>query len=116
MRVGRMVYWFVTGACFGLAVDLYGGGLFPCAVGVILLLVGVFAQQGREAVTAILGFGAGSAVLLILLTKTNFQGGPPVPLVVYGGLVISILSAVIGLVALVVVWRTPQRGAGPTAN
>lgn len=116
MRVGRIAYWLITGMFFGLALDLYGGGLFPCAVGVTLLLVGVFAQQGREAVAVVLGFGAGVAALLALLTKTNFQGGPPVPLVVYGGLVISILSALIGLVALIVVWRKPQRGVGPAAS
>lgn len=107
MRVGRMVCWFITGTFFGAGVGPLWGGLFPRAVGVILQLVGVFAQQGREAVTAVLGFGAGSAALLTLLTKTNSQGGPPVPLVVYGGLVISILSSVIGMVALVVVWRRP---------
>jgi hypothetical protein len=115
MRVGRLVYWFVTGACLGLGLDIWALGILFLA-GVILLLVGVFARPGREAVAVVLGLGVGSAALLALLTKTNFQGGPPVARVVYGGLVIAILSTVIGLVTLVVVWRRPQRGAGPTAS
>lgn len=115
MRVGRMVYWFVTGACFGLGLDTWALGIFFLA-GVILLLVGMFTRPGREAVAVVLGLGVGSAALLALLTKTNFQGGPLVAPVVYGGLVISILSTVIGLVALVVVWRRPPRGASPTAS
>ena len=115
MRVGRLVYWFVAGACLGLGLDAYALGICFLA-GVMLLLVGVFALRGREAVAVFLGLGVGSAALLALLTKTNFQGGPPVAPVIYGGLGISILSTMIGLVALVVVWRRPQRGAGPTAS
>jgi hypothetical protein len=115
MRVGRLVYWFVAGVFLGLGLDIWAL-LTLFLAGVMLLLVGVFARRGREAVAVFLGLGVASAALLALLTKTNFQGGPPVAPVVYGGLVISILSTVIGLVALVVVWRRPPRGAGPTAN
>ena len=110
MRVGRMVYWFVTGACLGLGLDTWALGIFFVA-GMILVLVGVFAQRGREAAAVVLGLGVGSAALLALVTDTNFQGGPPTVPVVYGLLVISILSTLIGLVALVVMWRTPRRGA-----
>jgi hypothetical protein len=115
MRVGRLVYWFGAGACLGWGLDIFAFG--PCFLaGVILVVVGVFARPGREAVAVVLGLGVGSAALLALLTKTNFQGGPPVAPVVSGGLVISILSTVIGLVALVAVGRRPRRGAGPTAS
>jgi len=104
MRVGRMVYWFATGACFGLGLDAYALGIF-FLVGVMLVLVGVFVQRGREAVAVVLGLGVGSAALLALLTKTDFQGGPPVAPVVYGCLSISILSTLVGLVALAAVFR-----------
>src|SRR5215831_17544106 len=107
MRVGRLVYWFGAGAFLGLGLDIWAFDIFFLA-GVILLLVGVFALRGREAVAVFLGLGIASAALLALLTKTNFQGGPPVAPVVDGCLGISILSTVIGLVALVVVWRTPR--------
>ena len=114
MRVGRMVYWFVTGACFGLGLDIYVLGTL-CLAGMILLLVGGLALRGREVVAAVLGLGVGFAAVLPLLAYTPFQGGAPSVPVVYMGLVISTLILV-GLVALIVVWRAPQRGAGPTAN
>ncbi len=114
MRVGRLVYWFVAGACLGLGLDIYVLGTV-CLAGVLLLLVGVFAQRGREAVAMVLGLGVGFAAVLPLLAYTPFPGGAPSVPVVYMGLVVSILILV-GLVALVVVWRTPPRGAGPTAN
>jgi hypothetical protein len=110
MRVGRMGYWFVTGACLGLGVDLYALGIFFLA-GVILVLVGVLALRGREAVATVLGLGVGSAALWALVAYTPYQGGPPSVPVVYA-VVISILITLVGLVALVVVWRTPRRGAG----
>jgi hypothetical protein len=72
MRVGRMVYWFVTGACLGLGLDTWALGIFFVA-GMILVLVGVFAQRGREAAAVVLGLGVGSAALLALVTDTNFQ-------------------------------------------
>lgn len=112
MRIGKILYWFVTGACFGLGlVDFWALGTLFLA-GMLLLVVGGVALRGREAVAVVLGLGVGSAAILALLTLTNFQGGPPVAPVVYGGLVISILSTVTGLVALIVVWRRPQHGAG----
>src|SRR5260370_36715670 len=104
MRVGRMVYWFVPGACLGLGLDTWALGIFFLA-GVILLLVGVFAWPGREAVAVVLGSGVGLAALFALVADTNFQGGPPAAPLVYGGLVISILITLIGLVGLGVVWR-----------
>ena len=114
MRVGRMVYWFVTGACFGLGLDMYVLGTF-CLVGAILLLVGGVALRGREVVATVLGLGVGFAAVLPLLAYIPFQGGAPSVPVVYMGLVVSIFI-VGGLVALIVVWRTPRRGAGPTAG
>lgn len=114
MRVGRMVYWFVTGACFGLGLDMYVLGTL-CLAGVILLLVGGVALRGREVVAAVLGLGVGFAAVLPLIVYTPFEGGAPSVPLVYMGVVVSILI-LIGLVALVVVWRSPQRGAGPTAN
>ena len=53
MRGGRMVYWFVTGACLGLGLDTWALGIFFVA-GMILVLVGVFAQRGREAAAVVL--------------------------------------------------------------
>jgi hypothetical protein len=114
MRVGRMVYWFVTGACLGLGLDTWVLGTFFLA-GVILLLVGGVALRGREAVATVLGLGVGLAAILALVAYTPVQGGPTVVPLVYAGLDVSILT-LIGLVALVVVWRTPRRGAGPTAS
>ena len=111
MRGWRVVYWFVTGACLGLGLDIWVLGTCFLA-GTILLLVGVVALRGREAVATVLGLGVGFAALLPLVTYTPYQGGlPSVPLV-YVGVVVSILILV-GLVALVVVWRTQGRGAGP---
>jgi hypothetical protein len=114
MRVGRMVYWFVTGACLGLGLDTWALGTFFLA-GVSLLLVGGGALRGREAVATVLGLGVGLAAILPLVAYTPVQGLPPVVPLVYAGLVVSILILV-GLVALVVVWRTQRRGAGPTAS
>jgi hypothetical protein len=109
-----MVYWFATGACFGLGLDMYVLGTL-CLAGVILLLVGGVAFRGREAVATVLGLGVGFAAVLPLVAYTPFQGGAPSVPLVYMGLVVSVFILV-GLVALVVIWRTPQRGAGPTAN
>ena len=114
MRVRRLVYWFVTGACLGLGLDIYVLGTL-CLVGVMLLLVGGVALRGREVVATVLGLGVGFAAVLPLVAYTPFQGGAPSVPLVYMGLVVSVLILV-GLVALVVVWRTPQRGAGPTAR
>ncbi len=114
MRVGRLVYWFITGACFGLGLDIYVLGTV-CLAGVMLLLVGGVTLRGREVVATVLGLGVGFAAVLPLLAYTPFQGGAPSVPLVYMGLVVSIFILV-GLVALIVVWRTPQRGAGPTTN
>jgi hypothetical protein len=105
MRVGSVVYWFVTGACFGLALDVWALGTLFLA-GAILVLVGVFALRGREAVAVVLGLGVGFAAILPLVAYTPFQGGAPSVPLVYVGVVVSILILV-GLVALVVVWRRP---------
>jgi hypothetical protein len=114
MRVGRLAYWFATGACFGLALDVWVLGTLFLA-GVILLVVGVLALRGREVVATVLGLGVGCAALLPLVAYTPFQGGAPSVPLVYVGLIVSSLILV-GLVALVVVWRTPQRGAGPSVS
>ena len=110
MRVGRLVYWFVAGACLGLGLDAYALGIFFLA-GVILLVVGGVALRGREVVATVLGLGVGFAAVLPLVAYIPFQGGAPSVPLVYVGFVVSILMLV-GLVSLVVVWRTPQRGAG----
>ena len=114
MRGWRVVYWFVTGACLGLGLDTWVLGTFFLA-GLILLLVGVFALRGREAVATVLGLGVGLAAILPLVAYTPLQGGPTVVPLVYIGVVVSILILV-GLVALVVVWRTQRRGAGPNRH
>lgn len=113
MRIGRVLYWFVTGACFGLGLDVFAFGLLFVA-GIALLVVGVCTRPGLEAVAVALGVGAGSAALMALLTQTNFQGGPPVPLALYTGLAISILSVVVGSVSLILVWIRSQRGSAAT--
>jgi hypothetical protein len=114
MRGWRVVYWFVTGACLGLGLDIYALGTL-CLAGVLLLLVGVFALRGREAVATVLGLGVGFAAVLPLVAYTPYQGGAPSVPLVYVGVVVSILILV-GLVALVVVWRTQRRGAGPNRS
>ena len=113
MRGWRVVYWFVTGACLGLGLDIWPLAIF-FSLGVILLLVGGVALRGREAVATVLGWGVGLAAILPLVAYTPLQGGPTVVPLLYMGLVVSILILV-GLVALVVVWRTQRRVPGPTA-
>lgn len=74
MRVGRLVYWFVAGACFGLGLDIYALGTL-CLAGVILLVVGGVALRGREVVATVLGLGVGFAAVLPLVAYTPFRGG-----------------------------------------
>lgn len=113
MRGWRVVYWFVAGACLGLGLDIWVLGTC-CLAGMILLLVGGVALRGREAVATVLGLGVGFAAMLPLVAYTPLQGGLTVVPLVYVGFIVSILILV-GLVALVLVWRTQRRGPGPTA-
>src|SRR5258708_31966980 len=110
MRVGRMVYWFVTGACLGLGLDTWVLGTFFLA-GVILLLVGGVALRGREAVATVLGSGVGLAAILALVANTPVQRVPTVVPLGYARPDAPILT-LIGLLPLALVLRPPQRAAG----
>jgi hypothetical protein len=112
MRAWRVVYWFVTGAFLGLGlVSITGEGLILFPIGVILLLVGLFRLRGREAVAGVLGFGVLPEAAFVNALVTGFS----TPFYYWGAVIFGVIT-LIGLVALVVVWRTQRRGAGPAAS
>jgi hypothetical protein len=116
MRAWRLVYWLITGALLGLGlVELPGLGLILFPVGLILLVAGLIALRGREVVAAVLGFGAlpEAAFVNAFVTVQNFQF--PTPFYAVGTLVFGVIT-VVGLVALVVVWRTHLRASGPAKS
>jgi hypothetical protein len=118
-RAGHLVYWFITGALLGLSLvenPFLGVILFP--VGLVLLVIGQGAVRGRERVAAVLGFGALSAVAFVSVFV--FPHFPFVtPFALLGGHVFGVVTlafgvvTLVGVVALVVVWRTPRRTTGP---
>jgi hypothetical protein len=119
MRAGHLVYWFITGALLGLGLvegPFLGLILFP--VGLVLVVIGQGAVRGRERAAGVVGFGAvpaAACVSVFVIPQVPFV--PPFALLgtrVFG--VITLVFGVItlvGVVALVVVWRTPRRMAGP---
>jgi hypothetical protein len=113
MRLWRLGYWFLTGACLGLGLVPWAFGIYLLLIGVVLVLVGAFTLRGREAAAAVLGVGAGPAALFASVILQGVPETAPAAQLVYGGVVISSLITVIGLVALVVVWRTPPPDATP---
>jgi hypothetical protein len=109
MRAWRLVYWFITGALLGLGlVELPGLGLILFPVGLVGLVVGLVALRGREVVAGMVGFGAlpEAAFVNALVTAVS------TPFYIGGTLVFGVIT-VIGLVALVVVWRANRRTTGP---
>lgn len=113
MRVWRLAYWLITGALLGLGlVELPGEGLILFPVGLILLVIGLVALRGRELVAGVVGFGALPEAVFVnaFVTVQNFQF--PTPFYAVGTLVFGVIT-VVGLVALVVVWRANRRASGP---
>jgi hypothetical protein len=116
MHAWRLVYWLVTGALLGLGlVELPGEGLILFPVGLVLLIIGLFALRGREVVAGVVGFGAlpEAAFVNAFVTVQNFQF--PTPFYAVGTLVFGVIT-VVGLVALVLVWRAKQGGSGPATT
>jgi hypothetical protein len=113
MRAWRLVYWLITGAVLGVGlVSITGLGLILFPVGLVLLVIGLVALRGRELVAGVVGFGAlpEAAFVNAFVTVQNFQF--PTPFYAVGTLVFGVIT-VVGLVALVVVWRTQRRASGP---
>ncbi len=69
-------------------------------------------ERGRELVAGVVGFGAlpEAAFVNAFLTVKNFGEAAPF---YYGGTLVFGVITVVGLVALVVVWRTYRRASGP---
>ena len=90
-----------------------GSLLFP--VGLVLLVIGLFTLRGRELVAGVVGFGAlpEAAFLSVIVTVKI----PPdaAPFYVGGALVFGAIT-VVGLVALVLVWRAKRGGSGPATT
>ena len=116
MRAWRLVYWLITGALLGLGlVELPGLGLILFPVGLVLLIIGLFALRGREVVAGVVGFGALPAAAFV-----NAIVSAALPLEVapfyYGGAIVFGAITVAGLVALVLVWRAKRGGSGPATT
>jgi membrane-bound ClpP family serine protease len=116
MRAWRMVYWLVTGALLGLGlVELPNEGLILFPVGLILLIIGLFALRGREVVAGVVGFGA-----LPTAAFVNGSGAaappPDAAPFYYGSTIVFGAITVVGLVALVLLWRTKRSGTGSATN
>jgi hypothetical protein len=113
MRAGHLVYWFITGALLGLGlVELTGLGLVLFPAGLVLLAIGLVMLRGREMVAGVVGFGAlpETAFVSVLVTVNQFQF--PTPFYSVGTLVFGVITLV-GVVALMVVWRVKPRATGP---
>ncbi len=117
MRAWRLVYWLITGVLLGLGVAQFAGlslGVILLPIGLVLLIIGLFALRGRELVV---GFGA-LPVLLFVHVIVSF---PPPPNTaefsyIYGGAIISGAITLVGLVALGLVWRAKRGGSGPATT
>ncbi|MGO8948867.1 MAG: hypothetical protein ACLQUY_14690 [Ktedonobacterales bacterium] len=116
MRTGYLVYWLITGALLGLGVVGYPAwDLVAWPISLVLLIIGLFVLRGREQVAGVLGFGFVPEVVLVVLTARKFPPNvPPVyPPVFIAAVLIFGMITVVGLVALVVLWRTSRRASGP---
>lgn len=66
MSSGRVLYWLLTGACFGFGViAILSIGIFFLVAGMILLVVGAIRLGGRELWAALIGFGVLPAAILL---------------------------------------------------
>ena len=119
MRMWHRVYWFITGALLGLGLFLLGLPAWDRILwlaGFILVIIGLFALRGRELVAAVLGFGiVPETTLAAFLATWKFPPDvPPVyPLIVTLDVLVFGVITVVGLVALVMVWRTAKRVSEP---
>lgn len=66
MSYWRILYWLLVGALLGIGViSILSIGVILLAVGLILLIVGVARFGGKGLLAAMVGFGAGPALLLL---------------------------------------------------
>lgn len=130
MNALGLAYWFVTGAVLGLGlVEFAGLGLVLFPVGVILLVIGLAALRGREALAGIVGFGALPTAAFVYAIATFAQpctlalgpwrpygaapchGNITVPhFYSYGAVVFGVITLV-GLVMLIAAARASRRGS-----
>src|SRR5258708_22364014 len=102
MHAWRLVYWLITGALLGLGLAQWLGvsvGVFGLRIGLVLLIIGLFALRGPEMVAGVVGFGA-LPTLLFVYVIVSFPP-PPNDVVfysVYGGALIYGVITVAGLV------------------
>jgi hypothetical protein len=114
MRAWRLVYWLIAGALLGLGLTQFAGlslGVILLPIGLVLLIIGLFAARGRELVAGVVGFGA-FPTLLFVYVIVSFPPPPDVAPFNYGGAILSSAITVAGLVALVVVWRAKRGDSG----
>ena len=114
MRAWRLVYWLITGALLGLGFSQYLGvslGVFGLPIGLVLLIIGLFAARGPEMVAGVVGFGA-LPTLLFVYVIVSFPPPPDVVSFIYEGALVYGAITVAGLVALVLVWRAKRGESG----
>jgi hypothetical protein len=108
------VYWLITGALLGLGLTQFAGlslGVILLPIGLVLLIIGLFAARGRELVAEVVGFRAFPTLLLVYVI-VSFLPPPGVAPFIYGCAILSSAITVAGLVALVVVWRARRGDSG----
>jgi hypothetical protein len=129
MNALRLGYWLITGAVLGLGlVEIAGLGLVLFPIGVVLLVIGLVALRGREALAGIVGFGALPTAAFVYAIATFAQpcvglAGPyrpypvascnahvPIPPFYYGGAIVFGVITLVGVVVLVAVARVSRRG------
>jgi hypothetical protein len=114
MHAWRLVYWLITGALLGLGLAQWLGvslGVILLPIGLVLLIIGLFAVRGPEMVAGVVGFGA-LPTLLFVYVIVSFPPPPDVAPVIYGGALVYGAITVAGLVALGLVWRATRGGSG----
>jgi hypothetical protein len=112
MHAWRLVYWLITGALLGLGLAQWLSvslGVFGLPIGLVLLIIGLFALRGRELVV---GFGA-LPTLLFVYVIDSFPPPPDVAPFIYDGALVYGAITVAGLVALGLVWGPNRHGSGP---
>jgi hypothetical protein len=66
MSYWRILYWLLVGALLGLGViTIFSIGIILLVVGLILLIFGAIRFGGRGLLAAMVGFGAGPALVLL---------------------------------------------------
>lgn len=118
MRTWRLVYWLITGALLGLGLTQFAGmslGVLLLPIGLVLLLIGLFAARGREVVAGVASLEVAPALLFVWVLVV-FPPPPDVSPFTYGGAILSSAITAVGLVALVLVWRARQGDPGPATT